>query len=174
MNAQIPIILYDSATIKAKVHELADKLISEHGLENSVFICVMNGAFIFFSDLVRFLPDTVVTDFCRVTSYGATKVSGLLTTKYWFDTRLFNKNVYIIDDILDSGSTLKFLAEKAEKCNAKSVHTISLLERKNSCKLPNHTSLFTIDDEWVYGYGMDLYGTKRSNPNIMYLDSNID
>lgn len=168
------VTLIDSTTIKARIYEFAEQLNSEHELQNSIFICVMNGAFIFFSDLIRHLPDTVDTDFVRVSSYGATKTSGLLDMIYPYEKRVFNKHVFIVDDILDSGSTLKFISNDCIKHGASSVHTISLLARKRSIKLSNHYSLFSIDDEWVYGYGMDLYGTKRNNPNIMYIEQNVE
>lgn len=174
MNSNLEIILIHNEKIQSKISEFALELQAEHELKDSIFICVMNGAFMFYSDLVRRLPNTIQTDFVRVSSYGATKSSGLLDLVYKPQLRLFNKNVYIVDDILDSGSTLKFLTQYCKDAGARNIHTISLVTRKNSITLPNHYSLFSIDDEWIYGYGMDLYGSKRNIPNIMYIEQNID
>ncbi len=120
-----------------------------------VMVGLLNGAFAFYSDLVRSMPIDVECDFMRVKSYVNRKQGDIQITKD-LETRVKGKHVYIVDDIYDTGNTMKAVIEYLEVKKPASISIVSLVTRATSPtpKLKSYHA-FTINDEWVVGMGMD-------------------
>ncbi len=120
-----------------------------------VMVGLLNGCFAFYSDLVRSMPIDVECDFMRVKSYVNRKQGDIQITKD-LETRIKGKHVYIVDDIYDTGNTMKAVIEYLEVKKPASISIVSLIVRATS-PIPQQKSYhaFTIDDEWVVGMGMD-------------------
>ncbi len=120
-----------------------------------VMVGLLNGCFAFYSDLVRAMPIDIECDFMRVKSYVNRKQGDIQITKD-LETRIKGKHVYIVDDIYDTGNTMKAVIEYLEVKKPASISIVSLIVRATS-PIPQQKSYhaFTIDDEWVVGMGMD-------------------
>ena len=135
-----------------------------------VMVGLLNGCFAFYSDLVRSMPLDVECDFMRVKSYINRKQGDIQITKD-LETRIKGKHVYIVDDIYDTGNTMKAVIEYLEVKHPASISIVSLITR-NTSPIPKQKSYhaFTIDDEWLIGYGMDdSKGFNRNLPSIWAL-----
>lgn len=156
-------------------HEIQEaiKRISVHinSIEgDKVFIGVLNGSFMFFSDLVKQIEGNVQVDFIRVKSYNNQNRGEVKLVKD-IELDVYGKDVYIVEDIIDSGNTIRFIQEHFDKKKVKSLKIICLLER-DFVSLGHYIG-FKIKNEWVYGYGLDHeHGYKRNSKQI-YCYENI-
>ena len=120
-----------------------------------VMLCLLNGGFMFFSDLVKEIDIDVECDFMRVKSYVKKNQGDIKITKD-LETPIKGKHVYIVDDILDTGNTINAVQQFLEIKEPQSLSLVTLLTRKNSPKATiKHLNAFTIDDSWVMGFGLD-------------------
>jgi hypoxanthine phosphoribosyltransferase len=163
-------ILFNNQIIQDKIIKLALKLQHRHRNDPTpmVFVCVLNGGFMFFSDLVKNLHlSKFECDFIRVKSYLGQEQGEIITIK-GIENSIENKHVYLIDDIYDSGRTIKYLVDNLSKRNPKSLRVATIIKRKvNIHPIENIDYLFEIDDEWVWGYGMD--DENGFNRNLSYI-----
>ena len=170
--------LFSAKDIEIKTKILAKQISAEHIGDATpvVMVGVLNGTFMFYSDLVRNMECDVECDFIRVKSYSGKERGGIQLTKD-IETPIEGKHVYIVDDIFDSGMTLKWLSEFFHLKGAKTINLVTLIKRKENqwqpIKGPHVSSFrhaFECDDEWLIGYGMDSTGGyKRNIPSIMAL-----
>jgi hypoxanthine phosphoribosyltransferase len=131
---------------------------------------VLNGAFMFYSDLVRNMDIDVECDFIRVKSYLGKERGSIQLTKD-VETSVHGKHVYLVDDIFDSGETMKFLAKYFNLKGAKTINIVTLVKRAknefNPINPHSHVSsfrhAFECEDEWLIGYGMDSTGGYKRN-----------
>jgi len=142
--------------IKTKI--IAKQISAEHNGDRTpvVMVGLLNGAFMFYADLVRNLSIDVECDFMRVKSYIGKKKQGDIQILKDLETPIKGKHVYLVDDILDSGNTMNALIELLEVKHPASISIVTLLTRETS-PIPKQASYhaFTIKDEWVVGFGMD-------------------
>ena len=133
-----------------------------------VMVGLLNGCFAFYSDLVRAMPIDVECDFMRVKSYVNRKQGDIQITKD-LETRIKGKHVYIVDDIYDTGNTMKAVIEYLEVKKPSSISIVSLITRDTS-PIPKQKSYhaFTIDDEWIVGMGMDSEKGLHRNLNSIW------
>lgn len=157
--------MFTRKQIQARVEELATHISNNHldPLNPPVMICVLKGGFMFFSDLVKNMNIDCEIDFIKVKSYDEKerkeiKVYSILTT----NTK--GKDIYLVDDFLDSGNTIKHLILFESFTNPRSITPVTLFKRYNSPKLKNHLYGFEVKgDDFLYGYGMnDLDGLGRN------------
>lgn len=129
-------------------------------------ICVLNGAYMFFSDLTKGL--NVNIDFIKVSSYVDTKSTGILNVQYANFEKYVGLNVLIVDDICDSGYTLNCLKTYILNAGAKTVDTCVLLNKKTAHPIENEPTFyaFSIENEFVIGYGLDYNEKYRTLPYI--------
>ena len=158
-------ILIEESKIRNRIREMAHQ-IEEHTAKYDnelppVFICVLNGAYKFFTDLVSEYHGVCEIDFVRAKSYNGKDNSGGVEIKKDVEVGLLGKNVYIIDDIIDSGNTMNALKEHFEKQNPNKISVVSLLKRKKN-PYPIDLYGFEIDEEWVVGCGLDDNGLRRN------------
>lgn len=135
-----------------------------------VMVGLLNGCFAFYSDLVRATPIDMECDFMRVKSYINRKQGDIVISKD-LETPIKGKHVYIVDDIYDTGNTMKAVIEYLEVKKPASISIVSLITRETS-PIPEQKSYhaFTIKDEWVVGFGMDNEkGNMRNLPSIWAL-----
>jgi hypoxanthine phosphoribosyltransferase len=161
-------ILLTSKQIQDRVKEMALEISFNHTSKDEiVMICLLNGGFMFFSDLVKNISLDFECDFLRVKSYSGQE-QGLIHISKDIETDIEGKIVYVVDDFYDTGNTLDIVVEHLSNQNPISIEMITLLTRHNSPKpnYPLHTG-FTIKDEWVVGYGMDN-NKKERNLNYIY------
>lgn len=167
-------VLYSEEEIKKRVIEIAQKLNNIYVNEEVCVICVLKGAIMFATDLVRELKMPLSMEFIRLSSYGhATESSGKVNAVEIKLPDLNDKNVIIVEDIVDTGLTAKFLLDFLNaNFRVKSLKFISLLDKKISRKTEVEPDLygFDIDDKFVVGYGLDYDGKFRNLKFIGYAD----
>jgi hypoxanthine phosphoribosyltransferase len=168
------VTLISSNQIQEEVKLLAKDLsLSLKNKPNVVFICVLRGAFMFYSDLVRNLDIDIETEFIQASSYENGTVNKGLSIKSTVNESFKDKVVVLVDDIVDSGNTLSKLSEIYLGLGAKEVITVALIARKSSIEFVDYYG-FQIQDEWIFGYGLDWKGKRRTIKDIKYFEHNID
>jgi len=154
--------------LKKRVKELSDVINRDYTGKEIVMICVLRGAIMFYADLLRNIDVKVITAYIAVSSYAGTESSGSIRLQYDLDEDIRGKHVLIVEDIIDSGGTIKYLVESLAIRKPASVRTCCLLDkparRKNDYK-PDYTG-FVIEDEFVVGYGLD-YNEKYRNLTVV-------
>jgi hypoxanthine phosphoribosyltransferase len=166
--------LIKEESIQKRVVDLANEINRSYkDRDDLVFVCVLRGAFLFFSDLVRELDMDVETEFIQASSYENGTENQGLTIKSQLSNNVRGKTVFIVDDIIDTGNTMKSLAGIYKDLGATEVKTIALVCRPTSLKIVDYHG-FSIGDEWIYGYGLDLKSKKRTLKSIKYIEPNID
>lgn len=163
-------LMISEEEIKAKVKEVADKISRDYDGESIVVISVLTGAFIFTADLVRELTIPVdKIDTVQISSYEGTKSTGNFIFKKDITTDISGKNVLIVEDIVDTGRTLKKLREMLQMRDPKSIKICTAFDkpsRRVNDLVPDY-NCFTIPDEFVVGYGLDYDGKYRQFKDIM-------
>ena len=130
-----------------------------------VFICVMKGGFMFFSDLIKKIKYPIEVDFVKCSSYDG-QSQKVLEIHYDIETNVKDKTVFLVDDILDSGKTMKALKEHYKILGAKQVETVSAVYKEN-LDFPDHFFIYQQkenENPWYIGYGMD--GPKGYSRNL--------
>ena len=155
--------------IERRVRAMAHKISEEHTASGNtlppVMICVLNGAFMFFSDLVKDMGIDVEIDFIRPKSYhGRDNSAGVTFTKD-IELDLKGKRVYIVEDIVDTGQTMIEILQRISDKMPAEVKVITLVHRKGN-EFPVDHFCFEIGDEFVIGYGFDDNGLRRNYRNI--------
>jgi hypoxanthine phosphoribosyltransferase len=164
-----PTVLITEQALAARIRELAAELRAAIPNDDIHFVCVLKGAFMFLSDLVRALDDRVTLDFIAVSSYGAsTKTSGEVRLVKDVDTGLEGRHVVIVEDIVDTGLTLHYLQDILRRRGPASLHTACLLSKPSRRMVDVKVDFigFTIDDHFVVGYGLDYAEEFRNLPYI--------
>lgn len=162
-------LMISEEEIKAKVKEVADKISRDYDGESIVVISVLTGAFIFTADLVRELTIPVdKIDTVQISSYEGTKSTGNFIFKKDITTDISGKNVLIVEDIVDTGRTLKKLREMLQMREPKSIKICTAFDkpsRRVNDLVPDY-NCFTIPDEFIVGYGLDYDGKYRQFKDI--------
>lgn len=164
--------LFSEQAITKRIAELADEINKEFGEEEIVVVAVLAGSILFASDLVKRLTMPVQLEFVRLSSYGDdVKTSGRVKPVDLTLPSLEGKNVLIVEDIVDSGLTAKFIIDYLKfQHKAAKIRFATLLDktcaRKEDVKIDY--SGFVVDDKFVVGYGMDFKGYYRNLPYIGY------
>ena len=167
-------VLFSKDQLHTRIKELAQEINNLYKDEELTAICVLKGAVIFATDLIRELDMPVQIEFIRLSSYGSsTTTSGKVNAVDIKLPDLNNKNVLIIEDIVDTGLTAKFLIDFMHlNFHVKSLKFCSLLDKKITRKVdiePDYYG-FEVDDKFVVGYGLDYDGYYRNLPYIGYLE----
>lgn len=169
-------ILITNGEIQREIKNLADKLNSEYKGKDLLCICILRGAVVFFTDLIRLLDLPLTIDFMAISSYGSsTKTSGEVRLQKDLEQSVMDKDVLVIEDIVDSGLTLTYIMDILSKRGARSVKLATLLDKPTGRKndLQVDFSCFTIPDEFVVGFGLDYAEKYRNLPDIGVLDPKI-
>lgn len=153
--------LYSKEMIAEKIEQLSRRIAEDYPKDEPlVCVCVLKGAALFFTDLVRALQDrTIVLDFIALKSYMGDKSSGTVKLVQDITQPMDNRHVLIVEDIVDSGRTVQFLREYFSQKNVRSVRVAALIDKpiaRTVKATPDYTA-FTMENEaFVVGYGLDL------------------
>lgn len=164
--------LISQKEIEAKVVELAKKIEKDYENQELLVVGVLKGAFVFVSDLVRNINLDLSIDFMAVSSYGmSTQSSGVVKINKDIEMDITGKNVIIVEDIIDTGLTLKYIKEYLSGKNAKSVRICTLLDKpsRRKCDVEVDYIGFEIEDLFIVGYGIDCKEKYRNLPYIAYV-----
>ena len=178
MEKDIDRVLLSEEQLKKRVAELGAQLSEDYRDKNPTMVCILKGAIMFYTDLVRSMPIPLAMDFMAVSSYGnSTKSSGEVEIRKDLSTSIENKHVVIVEDIVDSGFTLSYLTRLLSARGAKSIRLCTLLD-KPSRRAPGVTlkadySGFEIGNEFVVGYGLDYAEQYRNLPYIGILKPSV-
>lgn len=163
-------ILVTKEEIAAKVAELGKRITADYAGKEPVFVCILKGAAIFFSDLIREVDLPLSADFMALSSYGsATKTSGVVRVLKDLDKDILNKDVIIVEDIVDTGVTLNYIRSMLMHRGAASIRIAALLDKTARRKVPDlkvDYVCFDIPDAFVVGYGLDFDQRYRNLPDI--------
>ncbi|HHV71347.1 MAG TPA: hypoxanthine phosphoribosyltransferase [Clostridia bacterium] len=176
MERDIQEILIDANQLKAKVKELGQRITADYKGKNLLMVCVLKGGITFMADLIREINLPIEIDFMAVSSYGAsTHSSGVVRILKDLETGIEGKHVLIVEDIIDTGLTLKYLVENLKARKAASVKICTLLEKPARRRIDINIDYcgFTIPDKFVVGYGLDYNEKYRNLPYIAVLKPEV-
>jgi hypoxanthine phosphoribosyltransferase len=168
MSAQGVQTFLSAADIQTRVTALAGEIHRDHP-DGVHLICVLKGAFVFTSDLMRAIDGLVTLDFMAVSSYGSsTRSSGQVQLLKDLDSGLEGRDVVIVEDIVDTGLTLTYLQDILRARSPRRLRTACLLSKPSRRKVEVAVEYvgFTIEDKFVVGYGLDYAEQYRNLPHI--------
>jgi hypoxanthine phosphoribosyltransferase len=160
--------LISAEKIEKKVKALADAISEDYKGKTPLFLPILNGSFMFASDLLKEISVSCRTSFVKVASYSGTSSTGQVNTLIGLEESLFNQDIIIVEDIVDSGLTLQKITEELRNRGAKSVEVVSLL-RKAPAREKNISVKyvgFELDDQFVVGYGLDYDDLGRNLKDV--------
>ena len=155
--------------ISNRVKEISNEVSRIYCDKNPILIGILNGSFIFMSDLIRQLNIDCEIDFIKISSYEGKKSIGNINMTKGLDLDIKDRSVIIIEDIIDSGKSINYLYDYISNLNPKDIAVISLLAKKSISKLNFKIDFigFEISSEFVVGYGLD-YNQKLRNLKSIY------
>lgn len=169
MHDKIGEILLTEEQIQRKVSQLGGELSRDYSGKNPLIVCVLKGALMFVADLTRAMDCPLALDFMAVSSYGAsTETSGVVQILKDLESDINGRHVLIVEDIIDTGLTLKYLLNNLQSRNPASLKICTLLDkpsRRQADILPDYCG-FEIADKFVVGYGLDFNQNYRNLPYI--------
>jgi hypoxanthine phosphoribosyltransferase len=165
--------LFSRGDIARRVAELAEEIGRDYAGRDLVMVGVLKGVFIFMADLVRALPFSVEVDFVRLCSYGAsTTTSGEVQITKDVEMSLRDRDVLIVEDIVDTGLTLAFLKQHLARHQPRSIKICCLIDKKErrEVEVPLDYIGFSIEKGFLVGYGLDCGEQSRTLPEIFVLE----
>jgi hypoxanthine phosphoribosyltransferase len=159
-------LLHDAASIRRRVTALAQQIDADSGdIAELVVIGVLDGAFVFVSDLVRAMKTPCRVEFVKISSYreGERQAELRLIADVARDVQ--GAHLLLVDDILDSGKTLAFLRDRLARRAPASCRSCALVQRSERGSSPDYVG-FEVGAGWIVGYGMDLDGRLRDLPYL--------
>jgi hypoxanthine phosphoribosyltransferase len=161
-------VLISEAELRARVAELGAAITRDYEGKPLVLIGVLKGSFIFLADLVRAVDLPLSVDFIGISSYQGTSTTGVVQITSDLTRPIEGKDVLLVEDIVDTGLTMKYLLENLATRRPASVRIAALLEKpaRARVKIDVHYRGFEIPDEFVVGYGLDWDGKLRNLPFV--------
>lgn len=162
-------VIINEAELAQRVEKLAADLTNDYAGQDPIFVCVLKGAFMFMTDLVRCLEFPLSVEFLRVSSYGNNVVTtGEVKMELDLQNSIANRHVILVEDIVDTGLTLEYLKKNLMARNPASMRICALLHKPtNNVKISTIDYVgFNIPSEFVVGYGLDYQGYYRNLPYI--------
>lgn len=163
-------VLVSEVQIQQRVRELGQQISRDFQGQTLILVCILRGGVVFLTDLIRQISVPNMVDFMAVSSYGvgSRQSSGQPRITLDLNTDIRNRNVLLVEDIVDSGYTLRAVLDFLGTREPKSLRTCILLDKKARREVPvpvNYVG-FTIPDKFVFGYGLDLDEYYRNLPFI--------
>lgn len=162
-------VLIGTEEIAKRVNEIGAQISKDYEGKDLIVVGILKGAFVFMSDLIRVIEAPLEVDFMATSSYGqSTQTSGVVQLRKDLDTSIEDRDVLIVEDIIDSGLTLSYLSELLRSRKPASVKTVVLLDkpdRRQTSFVPDYIG-FSIPDEFVVGYGLDNNHKFRELPYV--------
>lgn len=164
-------VYIDESQISRRVKEIAEEINRDYAGKSPIFIGVLNGAFVFLSDLIREINIDCEIDFLKLSSYGDSQISsGDITLLKELNCEIEGQDVIIVEDIIDSGLSIKYMKSLIEKHNPSSLKIVTFLYKEETVKLDFEIDYigFKIENKFVVGYGLD-YAQKYRNLKSIYM-----
>jgi hypoxanthine phosphoribosyltransferase len=176
MHSDIEAILVPADALQARIQALAARIAADYAGKDLLLIGVLKGAAMFMVDLARNIDIPLEMDFMAVSSYGNdTESSGVVRILKDLDAPIAGKHVLVVEDIVDSGMTLRYLLEMLENRKPASLRVCSLLDKGKAAGSGIQADYlgFTIPDRFVVGYGLDYAQKYRNLPYIGVLKPGV-
>ncbi len=178
MHPNIETIMFDQDAIATRVAEMGRQIVHDYGgdREDLLLIGVLRGVAVFFGDMMRAIPLPVSVDFMSVSSYGAsTRSSGVVRILKDLDENITGRHVLILEDIIDTGLTLDYLARLLQERRPASLEICTLLDKpsRRQAKGAGKYVGFTIPAQFVVGYGLDYDQRYRNLPYVGILKPEV-
>ena len=166
-------VLISEEEIQKRISELAKQICDDYKGQDITFICILKGSIFFTVELAKKMPCDINFEFIRVSSYHGENSTGVIKMKVDLQGDIKDKNVIIIEDIVDTGRTLSYLKEYLKSKEPRSLKICSMLDKKERrvCKLDADYVGFNIPDKFVVGYGLDVVEKYRNLPYIGYFEN---
>lgn len=168
MNNDIEQVLFSQQQVEQRLDELASELTSKYQDQFPVIVSVMTGAAVFTVDMIKRLNFKLNLDYVDVSSYADGTQSGKVRLIKDLSTDIKGRPVIIMEDIIDTGHTLKFLVELLKDRGAKSIEICALLDKpaRREAKIEADYVGFKVPNEFIVGYGLDYSGIYRNLPYV--------
>lgn len=167
-------ILIDEKTLQARVKELGEEISTDYTNGNLLLICILRGGVPFLVDLSRYITTPHMVDFMAVSSYGTGKRESSGTVRVTLDLQMDirDKDVLLVEDIVDSGHTIASVLELLQLRQPRSLKVCALLDKseRREAVVPIHYRGFDIPNKFVFGYGLDLDEYYRNLPFVGIVD----
>ncbi len=168
-------VLLDEETLAKRVKELGEQITRDYAdAEHLVVVPIMKGSFLFAADLIRHIDRELSVEFLGLRSYGSgTESSGVVQITYDLTQSVTHQHVLVVEDIVDTGLSMRYLLENLGTRQPKSLKLCSLLHKpaRTRVKVPIDYLGFTIDDHFVVGYGLDYAEKFRNLPYIGVIEN---
>lgn len=167
-------ILIPEGILQARIAELGAQISQDYEGKDLLLICILRGGILFLADLMRHISTPHTLDFMAVSSYGigARETTGRARITLDINTDILDRNVLLIEDIVDSGQTIQSVIHFLETRRPKSLKVCSLLDKaaRREVNVPIDYCGFVIPDKFIFGYGLDIDEYYRNLPFIAVLD----
>lgn len=165
-------VLYTMEEVQTRIKELGEEISKDYEGKEIVIVSVLKGAIFYTVDLVKNIKPDVVIDFMKVSSYEGTESTGVITIKQDLGIDIEGKDVLVVEDIIDTGRTLRVLREELLKRKPASLKITTLLDKKSRREVDLEADYvgFSIPNKFVVGYGFDIDDKYRNIPYIGYLE----
>jgi hypoxanthine phosphoribosyltransferase len=169
MNLERCTVLFDDSQIAQRIEEMAREIRADHQGMRITAICVLKGSFIFMADLVRAMAEhDIAVEFLGVSSYEGTQTTGAVKITQDLRASIEGKHVLLVEDIVDTGLTLRYLVDTLQLRGPASFKIATLLDKPARRRVEIQADYigFTIPDHFVIGYGLDLDQSYRNLPYV--------
>ncbi len=160
--------------LQKRVAEMGAEISRDYEGQDLLLICILRGGIMFLTDLMRHISIPHAVDFMAVSSYGegGRESSGMVRITLDLTMNIQGRNVLLVEDIVDSGNTIASVLELLETRQPKSLRVCALLDKESrrEAVVPIHYRGFTIENKFVFGYGLDLDGYYRNLPFVGVVD----
>jgi hypoxanthine phosphoribosyltransferase len=167
-------VLIPEDVLQRRIAELGEQISRDYQGKNLLLVCILRGGVMFLTDLIRHITVPVAMDFMAITSYGAgaRSTTGHVRVTLDLGTDINNRDVLVVEDIIDSGHTLKSVLELLEARRPHSLEICTLLDKveRREVAVPVRYCGFEIPNEFVFGYGLDIDDYYRNLPFIGSVD----
>ena len=170
INNERFVLYLSEKKIQARIKQLARRISSDYKQRVPIFIGILNGSFIFMADLIRHISVDCEIDFLKLSSYGDAKISsGNVKLLKELNCQVEDRDIIIVEDIVDSGLSIDFIRKLICDHNPRSFKVVSLLHKKDAVKIDVRIDYigFRIPNYFVVGYGLD-YAQKERNLSAIY------
>lgn len=169
-NELLAEVLIDEETLQNRIAELGREISRDYQGKDLLLICILRGGVLFLTDLMRRISVPHSIDFMAVSSYGAgaRESSGEVRITLDLTTSITDRNVLLVEDIIDSGNTIASVLELLRTRHPSSLEVCTLLDKEvpRTAEVPIHYTGFKIPDKFVFGYGLDLDEYYRNLPFV--------
>lgn len=169
-------VLFSKEQLAKRIKELAEQLDKDYAGKNPLMVAILKGSVMFFTDLIREMTLPLEIDFMSISSYGSgVKSSGEVKMIKDLDNKIEGKDVIIVEDIVDSGYTMKYLTHLLEARNPSSIKICALLDKpsRRETDVAVDYKGFEVGNEFVVGYGLDYAARYRNIPFIGILKRSV-